>query len=73
LQHSLTLQRSRGRSRLLDLRWETGAEIGMERSAPALGHGTLRRLLLETSLVYRNQWGRIRASLTFLSLGKVLP
>jgi hypothetical protein len=73
LQHSLTLQRSRGRSRLLDLRWETGAELGMERSSPAFGHGTLRRLLLETSLVYRNQWGRIRASLTFLSLGKVLP
>jgi hypothetical protein len=73
LQHSLTLQRSRGRSRLLDLRWETGAELGLERSSPAFGHSTLRRLLLETSLVYRNQWGRIRASLTFLSLGKVLP
>jgi hypothetical protein len=73
LQHSLTLQRSRARSRLRDLRWETGAELGIERTSPLFGHSTLRRLLFETSLVYRNQWGRIRASLTFLSLGKVLP
>ena len=73
LQHSLTLQRSRGRGRVHDLRWESGAELGFERTSPPLGPSPLRRFALDTSLVYRDQWGRVRVSLTYLSLGKIVP
>lgn len=73
LQHSLTLQRSRGRGRVHDLRWENAAELGFERNSPAVGPSPLRRFMIETALVYRDQWGRVRASLTYLSLGKILP
>jgi hypothetical protein len=73
LQHSLTLQRFRGHGRLHDLRWENATELGFERNSPAVGPSPLRRFLVETALVYRDQWGRIRASLTYLSLGKIVP
>jgi hypothetical protein len=73
LQHSLTLQRGRARGRVHDLRWESGAELGFERTSPALGPSPLRRFALDTALVYRDQWGRVRVSLTYLSLGKIVP
>jgi hypothetical protein len=73
LQHSLTLQRSRGRGRVHDLRWENATELGAERTTPAVGPTPLRRFLIETALVYRDQWGRVRASLTYLNLGRVVP
>jgi hypothetical protein len=73
LQHSLTLLRSRGRDRVHDLRWETAAEMGYELTTPRIGTSPLYRFQLDTSLVYRDQWGRLRASLTYLSFGKVVP
>jgi hypothetical protein len=73
LQHSLTLLRSRGRDRVHDLRWETAAEMGYELTTPRLGMSPLYRFQLDTSLVYRDQWGRLRASLTYLSFGRVIP
>jgi hypothetical protein len=73
LQHSLTLKRSRGHSRLHDLRWETGLELGVERNTPAVGPSPLRRFAIETALVYRDRWGRVRLSLNYLNLGKILP
>jgi hypothetical protein len=73
LQHSLTLLRSRSRDRVHDLRWETAAEMGYELTTPRLGVSPLYRFQLDTSLVYRDQWGRLRASLTYLSFGRVIP
>ena len=73
LQHSLTLRRGRAHGGVHDLRWESGAELGFERTSPALGPSPLRRFALDTALVYRDQWGRVRVSLTYLSLGKIVP
>ena len=73
LQHSLTLQHGRARGRVHDLRWESGAELGFERTSPVFGPSPLRRFAIDTALVYRDQWGRVRVSLTYLSLGKIVP
>jgi hypothetical protein len=73
LQHSLVLKRTRGTKRVHDLLWETSAELGAERNTPALGPTPLRRIAFETALVYRDQWGRVRVSLDYLNLGKILP
>jgi hypothetical protein len=73
LQHSLTLKRSRARGGVQDVRWETGVELGVERNTPAVGPSPLRRFAIETALVYRDQWGRVRLSLNYLNIGKILP
>jgi len=69
--HSLTLRRARGRGNFTDLRLESGAEYGMERTWPDVGPSPLERFSASVGLVFRNQWGRVRASLTYLDLGKV--
>jgi hypothetical protein len=73
LQHSLSLKRSRGTQRVHDVRWENSVEFGAERNSPTLGPSPLRRFAVETALVYRDQWGRVRLSLDYLNLGKILP
>ena len=73
LQHSVTLRRTRTAHDFADLRLETGAEIGVEKTAPDLGPSPLKRFSAHTGLVFRNPWGRVRATLTYLNFGKVVP
>jgi hypothetical protein len=68
LQHSLVLKRSREPGDVSDLRLETGVEAGAERTSPDLGPGLLRRFSASVGIVFRNQWGRVRAILTYLDL-----
>ncbi|MFP5286820.1 MAG: hypothetical protein ACLGI9_13855, partial [Thermoanaerobaculia bacterium] len=68
LQHSLVLKRSREPGEVSDLRLETGVEAGAERTSPNLGPGLLQRFSASVGIVVRNQWGRVRAILTFLDL-----
>ena len=72
VRHALSLIRSRGRGNFNDLWLETSAEYGVERTSPDLGPSPLERLSLSIALLFRNQWGRVRASLTYLDVGKVL-
>ncbi|HKV08988.1 MAG TPA: hypothetical protein VJ725_12670 [Thermoanaerobaculia bacterium] len=71
VRHSVALRRHRERGNLSDLRFETGAEIGGERTAPDLGPSPLKRLSVSVGIVFRNQWGRVRATFTYLDLGEV--
>lgn len=71
VQHSLVLKRHREPGNLSDLRLETGVEIGGERTAPDLGPSPLKRYSASVGIVFRNQWGRVRATLTYLDLGEV--
>lgn len=71
VQHSLVLKRHREPGDLSDLRLETGIEIGGERTAPDLGPSPLKRFSASVGIVFRNQWGRVRATLTYLDLGEV--
>lgn len=68
LRHSLVLKRSREPGDVSDLRLETGVEAGAERTSPDLGPGLLRRFSASVGIVFRNQWGRVRAILTYLDL-----
>jgi hypothetical protein len=68
LQHSLVLKRSREPGDVSDLRLETGIEAGAERTSPDLGPGLLQRFSASLGIVFRNQWGRVRAILTYLDL-----
>jgi hypothetical protein len=68
LQHSLILKRSREPGEVSDLRLETGVEAGAERTSPNLGPGLLQRFSASVGIVFRNQWGRVRAILTYLDL-----
>ncbi|HEV8580933.1 MAG TPA: hypothetical protein VGX68_17845 [Thermoanaerobaculia bacterium] len=70
IQHALTLKRSREPGDFSDLRLETGAEAGLERTSPDLGPSPLRRIKVWMGFVFRNQWGRVRILLTYLDLGK---
>jgi hypothetical protein len=72
-QHALTLKRSRGVGRFTDLRLESGVEIGVEKTSPDFGPSPLKRFMAYTGLVFRNQWGRVRATFSYLDLGEVLP
>jgi hypothetical protein len=71
VRHALALVRSRGRGNFNDLWLETGAEFGVERTSPDLGPSPLERLSFSIALLFRNQWGRIRASLSYLDVGRV--
>lgn len=71
LRHSVALRRHRERGNLSDLRFETGAEIGGERTVPDLGPSPLKRYSVSIGIVFRNQWGRVRATFTYLNLGEV--
>lgn len=71
LRHSVVLRRYREPGNLSDLRFETGAEIGGERTVPDLGPSPLKRYSVSIGIVFRNQWGRVRATLTYLNLGEV--
>lgn len=68
LRHSLVLKRSREPGDVSDLRLETDVEAGAERTSPDLGPGLLRRFSASVGIVFRNQWGRVRAILTYLDL-----
>jgi hypothetical protein len=68
LRHSLVLKRSREPGEVSDLRLETGVEAGAERTSPSLGPGLLQRFSASVGIVFRNQWGRVRAILTYLDL-----
>lgn len=70
-QHAVTLKRSRGSRGFMDMRWETGVEVGAERVSRASVPNPLQRLQLSTGFVFRHQWGRIRAFLTYLDLGEI--
>lgn len=71
LRHSVALRRHREPGNLSDLRFETGAEIGGERTIPDLGPSPLKRYSVSIGIVFRNQWGRVRATFTYLNLGEV--
>lgn len=71
VRHSVALRRHRERGNLSDLRFESSAEIGGERTAPDLGPSPLKRLSVSVGIVFRNQWGRVRATFTYLDLGEV--
>jgi hypothetical protein len=73
VQHSVVLRRSRSRDNFVDLSLETGAEIGVEKTSPDFGPSPLKRFSAHTGLVFRNAWGRVRATLTYLDLGEVVP
>jgi hypothetical protein len=73
IQHALTLKRARRASDFADVRLESGAELGVERTSPDLGPSPLKRFSAWVGLVFRNQWGRVRASLSYLDLGGVVP
>jgi hypothetical protein len=72
-QHSVTLRRSRSRDNFVDVRLETGAEIGVEKTAPDFGPSPLKRFSAHIGLVFRNAWGRVRATLTYLDFGEIVP
>ncbi len=72
-QHALTLKRSRKNSNFTDLRLETGVEMGVESNRFDLGPSPLRRFAASMGLVFRNQWGRVRATFTYLDLGSIFP
>jgi hypothetical protein len=74
LQHALTLKRSRRAGNFTDLRLETGIELGVESNGTHfLGPSPLRRFAASMGLVFRNQWGRVRATFSYLDLGHILP
>ncbi len=73
IQHSVTLRHSRSKDNFVDVRWETGAEIGVEKTSPDYGPSPLKRFSAHTGLVFRNPWGRVRATLTYLDLGEIVP
>jgi hypothetical protein len=71
LQHAVTLKRSRGAGNFTDLRLESGIELGAEKVTPGFAPNPLERLQVSAGLVFRNQWGRVRLSLSYLDVGKV--
>ncbi len=73
LQHALTLNRSRRAGNFTDLRLETGIELGIESVGFSLPPSPLRRFAASVGLVFRNQWGRVRATFTYLDLGSIFP
>ena len=72
-QHSATLRRSRSKDNFVDVRWETGTEIGVEKTSPDFGPSPLKRFSVHTGIVFRNAWGRVRATLTYLDFGEIVP
>jgi len=72
IEHAWTLRRSRVAGELSDLRLESGVEIGGERTHPDLGPSPLKRLSAHTGFVYRNPWGRIRLTFTYLDFREVV-
>jgi hypothetical protein len=72
LRHSVTLKRSRGAGKFTDLRLESEVEAGLEATSPDFGPSPLERFSASIGLVFRNQWGRVRAILTYLDLGEVM-
>ena len=72
VEHAWTLRRSRVAGELSDLRLESGVEIGGERTHPDLGPSPLKRLSAHTGFVYRNPWGRIRLTFTYLDFHEVV-
>jgi hypothetical protein len=73
IQHSVTLRHTRTAHNFADVRLETGVEIGVEKTAPDFGPSPLKRFSAHTGLVFRNPWGRVRATLTYLDLGEIVP
>lgn len=71
LAHSWTLRRARTSGALTDVRLESGAEVGIEKTSPDLGPSPLERISVHTGLVFRNAWGRIRIVFTYLDLGEI--
>jgi hypothetical protein len=47
--------------------------MGVESNRLDLGPSPLRRFAASLGLVFRNQWGRVRATFTYLDLGSILP
>ena len=72
-QHAMTLKRTRKASNFTDLRLETGVEMGIESNRLDLGPSPLRRFAASVGLVFRNQWGRVRATFSYLDLGSIFP
>jgi len=72
-QHAMTLKRSRKDNNFTDLRLETGVEMGVESNRFDLGPSPLLRFAASVGLVFRNQWGRVRTTFTYLDLGSIFP
>jgi hypothetical protein len=73
VQYAVAVKRSRKAGNFSDLRLESGVEIGVESNRLDLGPSPLRRFAASLGLVFRNQWGRVRATFTYLDLGSILP
>ncbi|MFL6196760.1 MAG: POTRA domain-containing protein [Thermoanaerobaculia bacterium] len=71
VQHAVNLRRTRRVGDLMDVRLESGLEVGVERTTPDVGPSPLERFSASVGLVFRNKWGRIRATLSYLDLGEV--
>jgi hypothetical protein len=71
LTHAWTVRRAQSSGVLTDVRLETGAEIGVEKTSPDLGPSPLERFSVHTGLVFRNPWGRVQIVFTYLDLGEV--
>jgi len=69
--HALTLRRARSSETLTDIRLASGVEIGVEKTSPDLGPSPLERFSVHTGLVFRNPWGRVQVTLTYLDLGEL--
>jgi hypothetical protein len=73
VQYAVAIKRSRKAGNFSDLRLEAGVEMGVESNRLDLGPSPLRRFAASLGLVFRNQWGRVRATFTYLDLGSILP
>jgi hypothetical protein len=71
LSHAFTVRRARQSGVLTDVRLESGAEIGIEKTSPDLGPSPLERFSVHTGLVFRNPWGRVQIVFTYLDLGEI--
>lgn len=71
LTHAWTVRRAHNSGVLTDVRLESGAEIGIEKTSPDLGPSPLERFSVHTGLVFRNPWGRVQIVFTYLDLGEV--
>ena len=75
--HAVRLWQARGDQGFGDLYLESTAEFGLESTSPDLQPGRapnpLERFEVSTGLVFRNVWGRLRITASYLDVGEVLP
>lgn len=71
LRHSMALWEAAHHRTPRELRWETTADLGWERTSPSfdLPDNPLERWSLDTALVFRSRWGIFRLGLSFVDVG----